>query len=306
MPKERTLYYRRAAWLTDSDHNLQKYVDVAHSKLKTTAQRTFVYHGGEIQGINYVHRNKDSLLHVTYYVPKQPTSLVPSPAPVPMAETVEAPPPAKHSFMEGDVFLLLRSNNILLCSSGAREGVANFYLNKILSQAGNDESFTLEQVTNVDKVQIIAQEGVKRIRLGSTMFKASADRITRKTKKATLVGALAKEFVRLFGDDEAGDGTALKLYENLQVKVEISFDSRIKGGKLAAEALNHAGAAFVREGDEGFVIETNSGKKLTADDTKVSTKVQLEDHGNSVLCQHAWSELQNYFDELEKTGILEL
>jgi hypothetical protein len=307
MGRERTLYYRRVHWFATGTHNLQTYIDRAHGRLNTTALRTFDYHEGQLQGINY-HQNGNpgaSLLHVTYYVPKQPTSLVPDPAAVQATETVERNPPPRHSFMEGDVFLLVKENDIIMCSSGAREGAAKHYLIQMLDKCAIDEGFELEQVANVDKVALLQQEGVKRIRLGSSVFKATYDYVQRQTKKTELMGKVAEEIMRIFGGGVIENLDDLKSYDNLRVKLEVSFDDRKKHGELAAQSLAAAGCSMLDSDDEGFTIETKSGKKLTSADIKVSKKVELNEHGNSVSCEHAWMEMQEYFNELDDAGVLE-
>ena len=146
---------------------------------------------------------------------------------------------------------------------------------------------------------------MKRIRLGTSVFKASYDRIQRQTKKTELMGRVAEELIRLFGGDVADNLDDLKAYDNLRVKLEISFDDRKKGGQLAADSLDAAGCGMLDSDDKGFTIETKGGKKLTSEDIKVSEKVELSKHGNSVSCEHAWLEMERYYKELDDAGVLE-
>lgn len=238
-------------------------------------------------------------------VPRQPTSLVPEPAAVQLAETVECKPPAKHNYMEGDIFLLVKNNDVIICASGMREGTAKRYLVEVLEKCGIDEEFDLEQVANVDKVVMLSQEGVKRIRLGSSVFRASYDYVQRQTKKTELMGKLAAEVMRIFGKGQGDSLDDLKAYENLRVKLEISFDERRKGGQLAAESLAAAGCSMIDSDDKGFTIETMNGNKLTAEDIKVHQKVEIREHGNSVACEHAWDAMRKYYEELDDAGVLE-
>lgn len=307
MDRQRTIYYRRVQWFSAGNHNLQKYIDRGYSHLHTTALRVFDYHEGQLQGINYRQSDNSaaSLLHVTYYVPKQPTSLVPDPASVKASETIEKNPPPKHSYMDGDVFLLIKDNDVILCSSGAREGAAKHYLSEILGKSGVDESFELEQVANVDKLELLQKEGVKRIRLGASVFRASLDRVQRHTKTTELMGKVADEIMSIFGRVDMNNMDELKSYDNLRVKLEISFDERKKGGELAAASLAAAGCSMIDSEDKGFTIETRKGNQLTSEDIKVSKKVVLNEHGNSVSCQHAWQEMQEYYTELDNAGVLE-
>lgn len=309
MPKLRTMYYRRANWLgvNDNPSSLQELVDRTHHRLNTTQSRTFSYHDGQIQAINVTHRGRTrcSLLHITYYVPKQPVSLVPDPAPVSVSNTVERQPPNQHSFMNGDVFVLLRENDAVICNSGAREGVAKAYLSSALGACSVEDVFDLEQVADVDKLEMIQREGVKSICLSASAFRATKDRIERETKKTRLMGNFVDEFLRLYASQENTSLDELANYENLQVKLEISFDSRRKGGKLAAEGLNNAARHLLKDEDKGFVILTKDGNTLTSEDIKVKKSVEIKEHGNSISCEHAWNEMLDYYQELRDSGVVE-
>lgn len=309
MPKLRTMYYRRATWLgAGPGHgDLQSLIDGIHRRLNTTAARTFGYKDGELQGVKIdgEGRPRCTLLHIAYYVPRQPTSLVPDPAPVANSDTVERNPPVHHSYMNGDVFALLRGNDVILCNSGAREGAAKAYLAAVLVRGGVEDVFELEQVADVNKVEMVQREGVKSIRLATSVYKATQDRLTRETKKTNFMGEIAEEFLRLYADRQGMGPDELAEYENLQVKLEISFDSRRRGGVVAAEKLDAAANSLFAEDDAGFVITTKEGNTLTSEDIKVKKSAEIDDHGNSVACSRAWQAMLEYYRELRESGVVE-
>src|SRR5574340_1275372 len=126
--KHRTLFYRRAIWDDDEadngKHDLEKYLKAAHQAFTTTEERTFSYSDGEIQGLRVEPKEGVGLfLHVASYTPNQPTSLVSVPSSVKAKDTNPVPPPERHNYMEGDIFFLVNSNNVVLCLRGAREAV---------------------------------------------------------------------------------------------------------------------------------------------------------------------------------------
>jgi len=207
--------------------------------------------------------------------------------------------------MEGDAFLLIKNNDLIICSSGIREGSVVNYLTDVLKHIGVDEIFDLQQIANVDKVELIRQEGVRKIQLGVSVFRATQDYAQRQTKKTTLMGKLAEEFLNIYAKVNMDSPADLKKYDNLHVKLEISFDARKKGGEVASSSLTSAGRNLFDSEDSGFTIETKSGNKLTSEDIKVSKKVELQEHGKSVLCDSVWTELESYFDELDNSGVLE-
>ena len=207
--------------------------------------------------------------------------------------------------MNGDVFALLRGNDVILCNSGAREGAAKAYLAAVLVRGGVEDVFELEQVADVNKVEMVQREGVKSIRLATSVYKATQDRLTRETKKTNFMGEIAEEFLRLYADRQGMGSDELAEYENLQVKLEISFDSRRSGGVVAAEKLDAAANSLFNEEDTGFVITTKEGNTLTSEDIKVKKSAELADHGNSVSCSQAWSAMMEYYRELHDSGVIE-
>ncbi|MEN7972683.1 MAG: hypothetical protein ABFR47_02490 [Verrucomicrobiota bacterium] len=303
--KRRVLNYRRVMWLNKTTQTLQQYVDSTHQSLSSTQQRTFTYNDGEVQGMNIEKNGTFTLVHLAYYLPNQPTSLVPKPSQTANTETIEKKPPNNHDYMEGDIFLLIKHDDVILCPSGTRDGSAKSYLHSMLSQCGIEKVFSLEPVADIDKVEIIKREGVKKIRMGSSLYKATTDRMQRKTKKTVLLGGIAEDIASIFMKTQYENIDELKKFENLQVRLEISFDKRKKGGALAAKQLTKAGADLLDNEDDDFTIETMNGKKLTSDDLRVSKNTFINAHGKSVSCQDAWSNMMSYYEELYNSGILD-
>lgn len=307
--KARTMFYRRVAWLIGQKGNLEGELKLAHAALKTTAERTFPHGEGEIQGLSCDPKPYGLCFHVASYVPHQPTSLVPFPSRALAKNTSPLPPPDEHNYLEGDIFFVLSGNHLVLCPSGARESVALQYISHMLRKFGREKlltKFNIEPIANIDKVKLLANEGVKMVSLNASLYEATTEYTERKTTKMTLLNGLAEEFLSLFSNDkderlhEAGE------LENLSVRVEISFDSRKRGGEVGRERLEKTASKLIADDeDQGFTIVTGNGKKLTADAIRINEKVVLPAHGNSVSRTEAWSALADFLEDLKQSGTLE-
>ncbi len=306
--KSRTLFYRRVAWTDGNHQKIQKHLTNLHKTLSGTIDRTFPHSDGEIQGLHIEERSSILYFHIASYVPHQPTSIVPFPSKAKSKDTSQEPPPDKHNFMEGDIFFAVKNNHIVLCPSGANESVAISYINHVLRKGGKEKllpQFSIEPVANIDKVKLLKQEGVKKIALDATLYDASVEYIDRKTTKMQLMNGVAEEILALFTKDKNKDLHEVGDMENLSVKLEISFDSRKKGGDLGRERLEKtANKLIVEDEDQGFKIVTGSGKTLTADEIRISDRIKLAPHGNSVFRSSAWNALELYLNELKESGIL--
>ena len=314
MPKEkmkvRTVFYRRVAWIDEqANDSLEEYLKRAHNSLQTTSDRTFPYSDGEIQGL-IVEPSKEGLFfHLALYTPHQPTSLVPFPSKAKSKEISPKSPPKKHNYMEGDIFFIISRNHIVLCPSGARESVAISYINYTLSKIGQEDlisQFSIEPVAKIDKVKLIQQEGVKKVALNASLYEATVEYAERKTTKMSILNGVAEEILALFGQDKNPELRNINDMENLSVKLEISFDSRKKGGELGRKRLDKTANMLIYDNeDQGFSIITGSGKRLTADEIRISDKVKLTPYGNSVFRVDVRRALSEYLADLKDSGMLE-
>jgi hypothetical protein len=307
--KSRTLFYRRVVWLNGASGSLQKHLSKAHDTLVTTHDRTFPHRDGEIQGLTVEKRNSGLFVHLAYYTPHQATSLVPSPSKAKSKDTSPEPPPNKHEYLEGDIFFLVAGNHLVLCPSGTRESVALSYIKHVLRKTGKEKlltRFNIEPVAKIDKVKLLQQEGVKKVSLNASLYEATMEYAERKTTKMNLLHGVAEEVLALFAEDRNKELQKIGEMENLSVKLEISFDSRKKGGTLGRERLEKTASMLIADDeDKGFTIVTGNGKRLTADEIRISDKVKLAPHGNSVFRSNTCEALEQYLSDLKESGMLE-
>jgi len=309
--KQRKLIYRRAAWINDDfTIPLQVYVEKAHTVLDTIEKRTFQHGPMEMQGLRFKQiENTGIFLHVASYFPKAPTSIVPDPSPSHHADVNTSAPPKGNNYMEGDIMFLVSGNDLILCPCGVRENIAREYLRNVLKKVGFETesmSFGLEKVANCDKVKLLKSEGVKSISLGASLYDASIDYLERKTIKSKILSGVVDNLQALFQNDNDIDLRSLHDKENLTVRLEISFDQRKKGGAIGRRRIERTADKLVHDReDEGFTIETFSGKKVTAKEINLSQRVNLEPLGKSVMVNDAWAKIKDYFLELKQNGMLE-
>ena len=305
--KQRTLYYRRAVW-TGRRQNLQKYLIDAHKHRGTTKQRTFQYGDGEIEGINWKQSNNSFLFHITEYVPHQPTSLVPFPSAAKTDKTSEFSPPSSNHFLEGDIFCFLKNNHLLLCPSGAREAVAESYIQYMLRADGNGAlltSFEITPIIDLDRYRYIRQHGVKRIELNSSLYEATVDYEERRNIRQTLLKEFSDSFISLFKNDPKSELRDITDKENLSVKLIISYDKR-GHGDVGWQRMIKAGSQLARsDEDEGFKIVTGDDQAFSADEIRIKEKVKINSFGKSIDRESAWEALEEYYEQLRSTGALQ-
>ncbi|RAZ88523.1 hypothetical protein DPM33_23650 [Mesorhizobium hawassense] len=303
----KTVVYRRAMWLDghDPSKTLEYYLREAHKKLAKIGQRKFARADGQVIKGNKAHNNPGGglLLHLVAGTPGDRASIVPAADDdLEEFEVGTAPAPARRDFMDGDVFALVRGNDVFLCSTVLKDGSFSTYCRQLLKKAdvGDDaDEFELQNVGNVDKMKLIKAQGVKAVEVRATLYEASINYVKRKTDTAGAVGAAFKHLKALFGDDVPVD------LENVNVSLSLSFDTRRKEGRVVGRKLMDSVARDVIEDeDDDYVIVTGNNQRISQKEVFIRQKVSIDRHGKSVLRDSAWKALRKFESDLKESGIV--
>lgn len=322
--KNKRLYYRRAVWQGSNQKTLETYLKEAHEHFQTTSSRRFSggSSGVEILGAHFKYKDKSGLfLQVVSYVPDQPTSTITKASTAPSSMVEEAPAPMGKDYLEGDIFILVNKNDVIILPSGARENVALAYFCHILEKFGmSDISATLdlEKIAKYDKIKMIQNEGVKAIELNSSLYEASIDHINARIDKSEpkfseLRKAIAEQIKRIFSKDPTLKEIQEK--ENINISLTIRFDgkearkhTKEQGfGEVGKTRLAKASEMLLKESDEltdGFAIVTGDGNRITSNEIVVSDNYRIETFGKSLDRSNAWDKLEEYYYQLDNRGIV--
>lgn len=326
--KVKRLMYRRASWTNQKKETLENVLKKCHDTYKTTAERTFKgLYGTELQCAHYSPEDKFGLLfQIASYVPGQATSAIQeSSQSTTTSGITEVPAPVGNNFLDGDVFVFINGNNVIVLQSGVRESVALNYFSKMLDKNGyTDASISLEfhGIAKEDKVKMIKSQGVKSIELEASLYEASIMQLGKETEKkretkiVDLPGAVAETLMQVFAKDKTLKEISEK--ENVNIKLSISFD-----GKEARKKVNKEDTAFgvvgksrlekaseliikesVDEDYEGFTIVTGDNNRIKSGEIVVSDNYRVRTFGNSLDKDDAFQKLQEYFAQLQHRGTL--
>lgn len=316
--KNKKLYYRRATWEKQGKTTLEAVLNEAHDTLTTVGHRTFQTPTGEIKGAR-VHRSENGLLlQIASYVPGEPTSTIDKNKSVKAATITAEPAPHGKDYLDGDIFVLVNGNHVILCPSGARETVATNYFIHALTKAGKHKVATtlgLDKVAKTSKLKMIREEGVKEILLRSSLYEASLMQFDAKIPSVSGFKALiAKQMERIFAKDPAL--SEISEIENLDISLSIRFDGKEgrkrhedpRFGVAGRDRLMKASERVLDEHEaddaEGFLIVTGANNQITADEVRVSDTVSIATLGKSLSHTDAWDKLTKYYDKLKGTGVL--
>lgn len=281
-----------------------------HTRLSKSSQRILDYGSGSLQGMDCPLGRPFVVVHVAAYTPNQKASLVPLPS---VAESVlnttDESPPDGHNFLEGDIFILVSENDIILCPSGLRESAAMHYIDWIIQQGNpsivESREYAIEPIASVDAIQMLRREGVSRIMLNASLYAATISYGQRNSGDSGILGSLRELALTYFPENNLLSQAERNHYANLSTRLEISFDGRRRGGEISGQAITDAAVdIFNQATDDGISIRTRRGNLISRDTIRISKQVVLPVSGNSVSKLEAWAEMASFLDELRSTGAL--
>ncbi len=290
----RTLTLREAVHINNFGQlgSLEQVIRALHPNESTAQERTapagpsFVQCRALNLGADYV------LMHLVGYTPDDLIQVLPVAGED--VQLAEAPPGME--FLDGESMLHIRGNSVLICRCGLPDGALMSYVEHFGIVAGfapNENRFALGKRVDIDKLALIAQEGVHKLKLNAVAHAVSVDEAERSTVRKKVTGVILDEIKHLLALDEAVPDEA----ENLKVEVSLSFDKR-NGTELDRQSLQQLAETVLDEDDEGFQIETMTGRKIRAADILLSKTVTMEKFGKSVHHQEAWGHLLDFDTEL--------
>jgi hypothetical protein len=307
--REKTLNYRRAAWVDENTTmSLEHYIKQMDDKLQTVNEKTISRGDGQHIKIAKLKLNNIGgvFMHIVTDTPGEDASVVPHNSDceteIDMA-TTEAPD--KFEFMDGDAFIYVRRNDVVICTTNLRDGGVSSYLQALFRRArlsNNSTQFTLLKVANVDKINMINSQGIKEIDLRTTVSKAAMDFSRRKHQTQTIAGAAARHVKAIFG--KPNDVTQ----DALSISIIIKTDYRVRKQLALGEKMIDKLAINLiesQEDDDEFLITTKTGQTISRNEISVKSIASINASGKTVERERAWDKLQEFFNSLKESGITE-
>lgn len=307
--RKKTLSYRRAIFAdTKTQITIEDHLAAAHSKISDNAKRSFSIPGHPVIECQKYTKSAESgiFLHIASYTPGEKASIVRHEKEKTLPEIDTTAPPDQSEFMDGDIMLFVSGNNVMLCATTLHEKTAERYMKCMIEAAEIDKAasqFKLDKAGNIDKYKLIKAQGVKSITLSSSISEASVAHAERKTVSSKISGRLMDEVKALLLKDIPQD--EIDQAENLNARIELSYDSRRKKSSIGRKALNSVATQIIDDDEDGFEITTLSGETIRESQISLRKSVTLAKYGKSVWRDEAWSALLEYFQELKSGGFTE-
>ncbi|MBL0845110.1 hypothetical protein [Pseudomonas mediterranea] len=216
--------------------------------------------------------------------------------------------PTNRAFKHADAFVLIEENDLLLVTEGPfRVATVGAYLRELFTKAGlktETAAFELKKVTNQDIKAVLAEEGVKELRLGTTMYQAT-DALNETTssvkgKLKSFVGTLKSVF-----SDDISEKQLQQLAEHwgeVQVSTVISAKGGSRAEDIVLDAMFNVGEEVLEESEEGVdvTVITQRGTSVRLNEVTPTKSIRLyrRDGANDLINTEVYSELIAYRAEL--------
>jgi hypothetical protein len=220
--------------------------------------------------------------------------------------------PTDRAFKHADAFVLIEENDVLLVTEGPfRVATVGAYLRELFNKAGlksETAAFELKKVTNQDIKSVLAAEGIKELRLGTTMYQAT-DALGEapssvKGKLKSFVGTLKNAF-----SEDVSENQLQQLAEHwgeVQVSTVISAKGGSRAEGIVLEAMFNVGEDVLEESEEGVEVTviTQKGTPIRLNEVTPTKSIRLlrRDGANDLINTEVYTELMTYRSELLKKG----
>jgi hypothetical protein len=281
---EKVLSYRRAQWHKSAKEgdNLEQIVRSVYKKLNRSNKRTIDRDTKSIRCGKPEELDSGGIrLHYTADTPGEFASVVRTATDEDEDIATDSMAPLDNSeFLDAEAFVLIVKDDVFICVSRLRETVVRFIIAKSIEKAGfSDDAvgFELRAAANVDKVDMIHQDGVDEIDLRIGIYAASHLHAERKLSASGLQRGIARAFQALggFEDEEQND--------NLIVGVTLKGDARLKTGIVVGQKRLDTIAENIintAEDDDNFKIRTRSGARISQDEIYIRGTASVEKEGS--------------------------
>jgi hypothetical protein len=309
----RRLSYHRAEFYVENRNsiNFGMCLKQATDRLPTIGDRTFIRSGGYLMKMARMKPDPSTggyLAHLTFETPGEHTSLVPTvSATATEFQVTTMPPPNNGEYMDGDAFVYINKDDVLLCTTGISLGTVKYFFQSFFEHSRirkDSTSFDLLDATNVHKYALMRSRGIKEIEMSASMYEASASYVSRKTQVMGTLGHIGRHISALISKSPHDIPD-----DSLRVKLLFTVDGRKKTGiSIGHRRMEEMAGDIIRNQSDNdkFKIILDGGDIITPDDLVLRKKVSLGKLGKSVVRDDVWVALLEYYQELSRENLLEM
>lgn len=217
-------------------------------------------------------------------------------------------PPNSRAFKHAQAFGLIVNDQILMCVDHMRVSAVGRYLVAFINKAQTASAVALElrPAADVDRQSLLSEEGVRELRIKSTMMAATADAQLH-DGASKLYHEMLELWRAIFVRDVADDARQqlAERWADLNVETVVKVRGGARGNEIALAAINEVGIDMLDDPtDLNVELTTERGNKISVGQLVLAKFVNVDRiDGRNDLDPHAiWDALERYEAELRESG----
>lgn len=224
------------------------------------------------------------------------------------------PPPDNRAYKTSDAFCLISGDEVLLLVEGMRVNVVQTYFQRLLAaanQAAGHSAFEFRPVGDQDQEAILADEGVKEVRLTGTAYQAEAElaRSEYGNSSEAIIFQLweaTQDRVRSLLSEQVSNERERQVLAEHWADLNITTTIQARGGSRAEpvvlESMQSAGIELVEERPDNVSVTlvTEKGSKISGSSLVLGKFVNLSrnEEQNDLPYMDVFLALEQYQAEL--------
>ena len=197
----------------------------------------------------------------------------------------------------------------MFCGHGISVSKATLYLS-LLAKRGTEKHsqpvFDISPVSNIDKIKLLQEQGVKSISLSTNAYDLSIPEKKTQNRFKKILAAAANEVKALVEKDESL--SEQKAREDLLVGLELKLDGNTRACEETQEYITDIAKEYIGDSDDGwhhFEIITRTGERIKPGNIRLQKTVRLEKTEKNISCYSAWEALAAYLVDIENGRLSE-
>jgi hypothetical protein len=302
---ERFLFYRRVEFPAEVDMTMEQIIRDLYNRLPEDEQRVVTTRKGRVYQSTQLTKAPKSgvIFQIIATQPGAEASIV-TRGQERQAVLDTMKPKEESEFWDGDMHILCRGNHLIFCAISLHENSFTNYICSLLQKIGNPKGrdfFHVKPIANVNKARIVADEGVKEVRLRSALYDATHEAIKVKPKLKDTFYHI-REAVRSVVSSDKSMSSIIKA-EDMMSEIVIRPDGRKKDITAARRAAQLIADDIVNDQDAPeYIIITGENTFIKSTEISVKKLVSFKLHGETIDANEARLEMISYLSELNNRG----
>ncbi len=221
----------------------------------------------------------------------------------------EQAPPTDSEWLEEDIFLLVKNNDLISCLTGRKDRVLEHMIWKLGMKAqviANDFKFKIGDVPNRNELEKVNKIGVRSVNFDIHDYLSNLTGLKDVDAPAGIKGDMSsfgdKIVSKIFSQPDTDNGKRKRA--NTSGKIVLSRGKFKKSENRKDEWLTDIGQTLVESGDTDYTLVLEDKSVISTKDLKISKRIKVKTHANTICPDRTREELLQYHSELARDGMV--